>query len=72
MRLTHVNEMPCLEQDEIIYLTDQQFKTLSTMNGEQAKAFLIREVMQGLTEKEQASLKRWLADSSINWHLQVQ
>jgi len=72
MKLTHVDEMPCLEHDELIYLTEEQHRTLSTMNAEQAKDFLRRDVIQGLNRKEQGILNRWLDDSSIDWHLQIQ
>jgi hypothetical protein len=71
VKLTHVGEMPCLKHDEVICLTDEQWRVLSTMNSERAKAFLRRDVVGGLTPKEKEILNRWLADPSIDWHLKI-
>jgi hypothetical protein len=71
MKLTYVDDMACLEHDELIYLKDEQYRILSTLNAIQSKDFLIQNVIPGLTEKEKVILNRWLADLSIDWHLQI-
>ena len=72
MKLTHIDEMPCLEGDEVIYLTDEQYAKLSELNSEQTKAYLIRDVKPRLTAKEQIILQRWLSDPTTSWNLEIE
>ena len=77
MKLNHIDEMPVLEhQDVCLYLTLDEYASMTPMNHAQIKLFLWNTVMVRLHQnrqnereegKEESILKTWLEDQTINW-----